>query len=488
MFLNKSWVILFLILSGCAPTLPVKKTGSDLEKSIPSEFSSIKSSNESSAKFESQWQNFYLDKELKSLIDSALKSNIEFLIMGQEVYIANNEVMERGGEYLPKVGLKGGYETEKVGEVTSRGASDASSTYDNGKHLPSVLHNHSLGLSASWELDVWGKLRNATKAAYYNYLATLEGQNFLKTQLVAEIATGYYELKALDKQLEIVENYVRILNEAKSLLALQLSAAKVTSLAVKRFEAEVLKNQSEIFEIKQRIIETENKVNFLLGRFPQSIKRSATDFIEQEFVSIDSGVPSRLLENRPDVKESLLRLEGAKLNVKVAKARFYPALSIEAGVGFEAFNSEHLFKNPQSLFYNLGVNLTAPLLNRQAIQADYFSANNKQIQAIYEFEKTLLKAFTEVAIEVSNIKNLTSVYDLKRQQVKLMVDSVEVSNFLFKNARVDYIEALLTQRDSLEAKVELVKVKKEQLLAYVNLYRALGGGWQVEKTQVAKLK
>jgi outer membrane protein TolC len=159
----------------------------------------------------------------------------------------------------------------------------------------------------------------------------------------------------------------------------------------------------------------------------------------------------------------------------VAKARFYPSLSIDSAVGFEGFNSSHLYKSPTSLFYNLGANITAPLLNRKAIKADYFASNNRQIQAVYEYEQTILDAYSEVINLLSRIDNLNQAYTMKQEQVAALKSSAEISNILFNAARVDYVEALITQRDSLEAQVEMIEVKKEQLTSYVNLYRSLGG-------------
>jgi multidrug efflux system outer membrane protein len=498
---NKLGIFLLLILfiQSCAPSLQTIKKESTILESIPKEYPTykndkeVKKEGEVSKEIEADaknqentamklWQEFFQDEKLKSLVETALKNNKELNIVDQEINIADNEIMGRRGEYLPSLGFGASYESEKVGKYTHQGASDETTEYEPGKTVPENLHNHKIGLYASWELDIWGKLRNATKSAYFEYLATMEGKKYLVTGLVAEVASTYYELLALDRQLDIVKNYIDILQRAQALVSAQLQAAKVTSLAVKRFEAEVLKNQSRQFEITQLIVENENKLNLLLGRFPQKIERDSERFLDIIPMKVSSGVPTDLLVNRPDVKQSMMELESAKLDVQVAKKRFYPSLSIEAGGGYEAFNKEHLYKAPESIFYNLGVNLTAPLLNRNAIKADYYSANNKQIQAIYHYEYTLIKAYTDVVNQLSKITNLNTVYLMKTKQVQALTASAEISTLLFKNARVDYVESLMTQRDSLEAQVELVEIKKNQLISYIYLYKALGGGWaNIEK-------
>lgn len=178
-----------------------------------------------------------------------------------------------------------------------------------------------------------------------------------------------------------------------------------------------------------------------------------------------------------DKAKAELELAACKLDVKSAKARFYPALGISAGIGYQVFNPDYLTK-PRALMYSVTGDLIAPLINRNAIKADYYRANSKQLQAVYEYQKTILNAYIEVVNSLSKIKNLDSSFKLKEAEVDAMVQSVEISNNLFKSTRADYMEVLLTQREALEAKFELIEIKMKQLNETVNAYRALGGGWQ----------
>jgi outer membrane protein, multidrug efflux system len=215
-----------------------------------------------------------------------------------------------------------------------------------------------------------------------------------------------------------------------------------------------------------------------VGRFPQKVQRSSSSFNDIIPNAINSGIPSQLLENRPDVKQAELDLVAAKLDIKVAKARFYPSLGISAGIGLQAFDSKYLFKTPQSMLYSLAGDLVAPLINRNAIKATYNTANAKQIQAVYNYEKTILNAYIEVANQLAKIDNMKKAYDLKAQQVDALNMSVDISNDLFRSARADYMEVLLTQRDALESKFDLIDFKMQQMNAMVNIYHALGGGWK----------
>lgn len=458
--------------SACAPTL-VNKTADT--STVPDSYTT---SQDSTNTAKVQWKNYFTDPYLNALIDTALTNNQELNITLQEIVIANNEVRARKGEYLPFVGVKGGAGVEKVGRYTSQGANDANTEIKPGTEFPEPLPDYMVGVVANWELDIWRKLRNAKKSALMQYLATVEGKNFMVTNLIAEIANSYYELLALDNQLVNVRKNIDILNDALVIVKLQKQAARVTELAVRRFEAEVLKNQSRQYYIQQHIVETENHINFLIGRYPQPIQRDYLTFSDLVPDTIHAGIPSQLLANRPDIRQAEMKLAAAKLDVKVAKARFYPSVGISAGIGFQAFNPSYLVRTPESLLYSLAGDLTAPLVNRNAIKAAYYSANAQQIQAVYHYEQTILNAYIEVANQLSMITNLERSYDLKSRQVQALTESIDIANVLFRSARADYMEVLLTQREALESKFELIETKKQQMNAMVNIYQALGGGWK----------
>jgi NodT family efflux transporter outer membrane factor (OMF) lipoprotein len=460
-----------LFLFSCVPTKNLRAEN----KTVPEQF---KNGNPDTINTVTvKWRDFFSDSNLTSLIDSALANNQELNMMLQKVAMSKNEIKARQGEYLPFVGVYAGAEVEKVGEFTRNGAVERNLNISEEEAFPEPLNNFSAGLSASWELDIWKKLRNGKKAAVLEYLASFEGKNFMVTQLVSEIASAYYELMALDNQLMIIEQNLDIQQNALKMVKLQKEAARATQLAVRRFEAEVYKNQSNKFQIQQEIIETENVINFLLGRFPQKVQRSSQDFISKPLNDINSGLPSQLLVNRPDIKKAEFELSALKLNVKVAKANFFPSIGLRAGVGLEAFKPKFLTSTPESLAYSLVGDLVSPLINRNAIKAEYSTANNRQLQAVFEYEKTILNAFIEVENQLSNVKNIKESYLLKEAQVQALTESIELSLQLFKSARAEYTEVLFTQREALDSKIEIIETKRDQLLAHVKLYQALGGGW-----------
>lgn len=425
-----------------------------------------------------QWKQFFTDPNLVALIDTALLRNQELNITLQEIQIARNEVQVRKGEYLPFVGLGARADAERPGRYTLQGATEEQVAIKPDHPNPDPLTNYQVGAFATWEVDIWHKLRNSRKAAASRYLASVEGKNFMVTNLIAEIATSYYELLALDNQLAIIKQNIAIQSNALEAVRLQKEAARTTELAVRRFEAQVHNTLSLQYSVQQRIVETENRLNFLVGRYPGPIARNDASFNDVVPATIQAGVPAQLLQNRPDIRRAEQNLAAAKLDVGVARANFYPSLRITGSAGFGAFKPGLLFTTPESMLYSLGGDLIAPLVNRNGINAVYSSANARQTQTAYEYERTILNAYVEVANQLANLSNLQKSYSEKAKAVEALNQSVTISNSLFRSARADYTEVLLTQREALESKFDLMETKLQQLNAMVNVYRALGGGWQ----------
>jgi len=424
------------------------------------------------------WRSFFTDKNLADLIDTALKNNQELNMTLQEIEIARNDVRLRKGQLLPTVGARLGVGVEKVGRYTSQGAGDASTDITEGRETPDPLMDYTAAVYANWEVDIWKKLRNAKKAAVTRYLSTVEGKNFVLTSLITEVANSYYELLALDNQLEIVNQNIALQKNALEILKIQKQAARATELAVQKFQAEVLNSQGLEFEIRQKITESENKINALLGRFPQEIPRDKSDFLALVPSVVNAGIPSQLLANRPDIRKAELELTASKLDVKVARAEFYPSFGISAAFGLQAFKPSYFFKLPESVLYSLAGDLAGPLINRNAIKAEFYSANSRQLQAMFNYEKTILSAYMDVSNQLSNINNLSKRYELKSKEVAALTKSIDISNDLFRSARADYLEVLLTQRDALASKLELIETKKQQFNAITTVYLNLGGGWK----------
>jgi NodT family efflux transporter outer membrane factor (OMF) lipoprotein len=421
------------------------------------------------------WRHFFSDPYLVSLIERALANNQEFNSSILDIEIAANEVREKQAEYWPKGGLGSGGSYIHPSDNTAEGVLDKIVERGFYRHPD---FNLNLGASLSWEVDIWKKFRNAKEAARQRMIAEYEVRNLLISSLVTEIATNYYELMALDTSLKILDENISIQEAAFNKMQLLKQYAKANQLAVNRFEAQLNKTKSQRFETSQRIVEKENRLKFLSGIYDKApVLRHSDQLMTMPVDELQTGVPVQLLENRPDIRQAEAAIKAAKLDLKSVKAQLYPSVTITAGSGFSGFSPALLF-HPQSLFYNAIGDITVPLINRRAIIARVQIADAYQTQAVLTFEQTLLKAYTDVLNQVSNIKNMQQAFDKKKQEVVLLDEAIVIANSLFKYAKATYIEVLLTQEEKLNAEKELVEVKLNLVGSRVNLYRALGGGWR----------
>lgn len=422
------------------------------------------------------WHDFFDDPNLSALIAQAMTGNQELKILAENIQIANNEVYARSGAYRPFVSLGGEAGAEKRSLFTPLGTVEDQLSPRPGVNFPEPLPNFLVAAELSWQLDIWHQLHNAQYAACLRYLGTRDGWNYVVTRMVSEVAENYYDLLAFDSQMATLDTtidlQIRSLETAKSMMA----QARGNQLAVQRFEAEVRKNQSEKLIIQQQIVEAENRINFLLGRYPQPVQRSSVEYIDLNLRSLSVGIPSDLLRNRSDVRQAERELRAAGLDIEVARANFYPALTLTGGVGYEAFNPRYLFWSPESLVYNLAGGLVGPLINKRAIQAEYKDANARQLQAVYDYQRTILQAYTEVTNQMTKVENYRKSILEKKQQLGALISSIDSANALFQSARGEYLDVLLSQRDMNEAKMVLIETKQEQLTAAVQAYQALGGG------------
>ena len=491
---------MLLVLSSCnIPSLRSPEPGPRL----PAGFNDVTNSENGAPSSENSAQlgieEFYHDPMLTNLIQQAMVNNRELKMLNEDVQIAKNEILARQGAYLPFVTFGARTGLDKPSLFTPLGAVEKRLEYFPGKHFPDPLPDFRLGLNVFWHPDFFRALRNARDAAAQRYVATTERRNFFVTRMVADIAENYYGLMALDKRIETLDKTIQLQEQSLEFAKARKAAGRGTELAVQRFQAEVRKNQSEKLIVNQEIVEVGNRINFLVGRFPEPVERMSTGlsdpkadppvpganfaiermsagFFDVNIHALSVGLPAQLLQNRPDIRQAERELEAAGLDVKVARTHFYPDFNITGGVGYQSFNIKYLFNTPDALIYNVAGDLVAPLINKKAIQAEYLSANARQLQSLYNYQRVILSAFTEVINRVSMVQNYGKSIEIKKQQLEALEASVDSASKLFQNARVEYVEVLLAQRDLLDARVVLIETKRQQLSAIVNAYQALGGG------------
>lgn len=459
--------------TSCVPELAAKR---EPKVELPDQFGVVEypdSLNTASV----NWRAFFNDSNLIGLIDTALRNNQEFNIALQSIRMSENEILARTGDFLPSLSVNAEGGVTRSGQNSLDGAAERLLQIQSGQSNPDPLPDMRVGLISSWEIDIWNKLHNARDAAVAQYASSQEGRRYMQTQLISEIATKYYELLALDNQLEILHRNIEIQTNALEMVKLQKQAARVTELAVRKFQAEVFHTRSLEFNILQRITEVENELKVLTGVNMDSIPRGTLDMEVLTLDSIHIGMPIDLISNRADIRQAEYRMIAADLNVSVARKSFYPNLELSAGAGLQSATGALLFSTPSALMYNALGGLSAPLLNRRSLTAELYNADVEQRQSALEYDRTVLGAFMEVNTQIAKIRNISSSLDLQAQEVDALNNSVSISFDLFRSARADYMEVLLTQRDALRSKFEWVDTKRDQLISHVDLYRSLGGGW-----------
>lgn len=424
------------------------------------------------------WRQFFQDQNLVDLVDTALANNWDMRIALQRIKMAQSSVLLAKGALRPF--LRGGAAAKvtKYGDYTMDGAGNMTTPIYDGRIVPKDLQDYLVGLQASWEVDVWGRLRNMKKSAMNRFLASVEGKNLVTTGLVAEVATAYYELLSLDNQLDIINETIKLQENALEVVKVQKQAAMTNRLAVEQFEAQLLEFQSMQQRTLQQIVEIEARLNMLLGRYPQTVGRDKQMLTRSLPASVRTGIPYALLQNRPDIRQAERELMATKADIKAAKAAFYPSFSITGGVGFEAFLPTILFNTPQSMIYNILGGLSAPLLNRSVYKAELNRANANQKEALYHYEKMVANGYTEVYVQMAKINNLQKIYSLKDRQAATLTKAIETSSELFKMGRSSYLEVLIAQQSALKSKLDLIDTRKDLFNSTVHIYRAIGGGWR----------
>ena len=462
-----------LVMTGCR-TPQVTTTTDRVKAQLPTQY--VQDSTAGTHATITPWRQFFTDPALAALIDTALTNNQDLRITLQQIAMAKSNVLYQEGQLMPTVSAGGSAGLSKAGRYTSEGAGNATTEIKPGKDMPDPLMDYQLGATANWEVDLWHKLSSGKRAAVEHYLATVEGRNAVLSSLISQVAECYYHLLALDNKLDLIHQYIDLQKKAVEIAKIQKSADTDTELAVEKFEAELARARSEEYTLRQEMTESENSLNLLLGRYPTDIHRDKSAFLSTSLQEVMTGMPSELLQHRPDIRQAEHELAAAKWNVDAARKEFLPSLNISASLGLDAFNPAYLTRLPKSLAFSVLGGLTGPLINRKAIQANFQTADAQQVEALYEYDKTLLTAYSEVCTLMSKIKNLEQYYQLKTEEAKKLDQSVDVARQLYMNSRCTYLDVLMDERDALDAKMELLEAKEQQLSSVVDVYRSLGGG------------
>ena len=465
-------------LSGCKSTKIVEENP---KLGLPTVYKiAIVDSSESLAN--TNWELFFEDERLKKLINTALQNNQEVLRTLERIKIVNANLRSAKVGILPELNGVAGMSRKKFGEYTMDGVGNAdtnrSETVPDDKKLPDPYSDFIIGAEFNWELDVWGKYANKKRAAEARWLASQETVNSVKTWLISEVANLYYELIGLDEEIKVLEKNIENQQLAFELTKDLKISGKENQLAVDQFEAQLLNTQSILIEKEREIFAVEMAMSKLLGKYPdEPIGRGDLDQVNLEPEIMKIGVPADLLKLRPDVRMAENDLVASKADIKVARAAFFPSISLYGLLGFNAFELSKLFLNPASTIYQAGAGLTAPIFNRRRLKSAMETAKAKQKIAYLNYQEIVLNGYLEVLNTLNIYKALEEQLTLKEKEVSVQKRSIDNSNTMFSVGYATYLEVINSQGRALSAELDYITLKKEQLQSVVKLYKSLGGGW-----------
>ena len=410
------------------------------------------------------WKEIFTDPILQNYIEEGLTNNMDIRIALQQLAIAEAYVKQGKAGYFPT--LNG------TARVTHQELSQSSRVPGQGS---SVDHFEVAG-GLSWEADIWGKIRSIKRASDATYLQSVAAHQAVKSRLVANIAATYYQLLAVDEQIRVTEETIETRSKGLETTMALKDAGNVTEVGVKQTEAQLYTAQAILVDLKNQSRLIENTLSILLGSAPQQINRSTLEAQEID-IPLETGVPSQLLANRPDVIAAEYNLVNAFELTNVARSNFYPSLTINASGGFQSLELDKLF-DVNSLFASVIGGLTQPIFNGRRIKTQYEVSQAQQEQALLQFKYALLVAGKEVSDAMYSIDAATEKISIKQKENDAYNLATDYSQELLDNGFANYLEVLTAQERALSSHLDLVAAKNNRLQAIVDLYEALGGGWR----------
>lgn len=411
------------------------------------------------------WQEYFTDPYLAALIEEGIEKNFNLQIAYTRIQQAEANLSMAKAAYYPDISL--------VGQVNQ-------SRNSNGSGGEDVLGYHStaysLGVSASWEIDIWGKLNRQSKSQYAQFLNSHAYKNLIQTSLIANIATSYYSLLAFDEQLKITQETVKLLEENVETMEALKKAGLQNGAAVEQSKSLLYSTQASIPDLESQIRQMENSICTLLGRKPGTINRSSI-YTQQYPNKLQYGIPAQMLAKRPDVQQAELSFRSAFELTNAARASFYPSITLSTGsIGYATNNTLSNFFKPENIIANIIGGLTQPIFAKKQLTGNLIIAEAQQQEALLTFEQTVLNAGQEVTDLLYSFESSLKKNGTREKQVESCRNSVYFTQELLKAGDANYTEVLTAEQNLLQAQLSQISDKLEQLQYTVNLYRALGGG------------
>ena len=448
--------IVFLI--GCAVGPNYKRP----PVSMPDQFYAEKAAAEARSLADLPWWQVFDDPLLVNLIEEALKNGFDARIAAARVDEARAIYGISKSQFFPQLDYQAGFQRGKQNQIVNP-----------DRQTQSVW---SLQGSLSWELDLWGRIRRLNESAKAGFLATEEAQRGVLLSLVSDIATAYFQLRELDAELEIAKRTVQSFQDSYDLFNRRLEGGAASALETSRAEAARETVAAQIPELERAIVANENQINFLLGRNPQPIVRNKP--IPPLPPPIPPGLPSQLLERRPDIREAEQSLVAANANVGVAVANFFPTFSLTGLLGNVSTELDNLFKNSGT--WSIGAGLVGPLFHGGQLKSEYEATKARWQQVRVQYEATVTNALGEVSTALIDRTKLANTVEQRTKAAAAYEEAVRLANIRYLSGLASYFEVLEAQQQLYPAENALAQGKRDQFLAVVRLYRALGGGWMAE--------
>lgn len=461
-------IFITIILTAC-------NVGKKIEKPdvpLPAQFNNNPSFADTSSIADIEWKDFFSDTNLTGLISSGIQYNFDMQLALKRIDIARQQVIQTGFLWFPSIDLRVGGQYNRPSNNSLNGLSASNFL---GKK---TIENYQAGVNLSWEADIWGKIRKQKETALAQYLQTNEAAKAVQTQLVADIAQGYFNLQILDKQLEITRRNLSLSDSFLTATQLLKDAGEINALAVQQAAAQKETAAQLIPQLEQQIAIQENTLQLLTGQLPGRINRSAALSTALFDKQLSPGLPVALISRRPDVRSQELSLTIANARVGIAQANMYPALNITAGGGLESFKSSNWFNIPNSLFGLVAGSVAQPLFLRRELKTQYEIAKVEREQAVIRFRQSVLQATTEVSNALIQYDKLNEQKLIAVNQADTLRAAVRNAQLLFKSDMANYLEVITAQSNALQAELNVAALQRAQLNSVVELYRSLGGGWK----------
>ena len=420
-----------------------------------------------------QWSQVFREPELQGLIRTALTNNFDIRIAAQRILEQQAQVQITRSQQFPTLnvggtGLGASFNSSTFGSSTGSGSSSG---------ISSPISVGSFNLSAAWTPDFWGLYRKQTEAARAQLLAQTWAQRAVRLSLIQQVATTYIQLRALDHQLEITKQTLKVRQDSLKLTETLEQGGSAPLSDVRQAEQLLYTASSQLPQIEQQIQQQENALNLLLGANPGPVAHTDPDALSPAPQDLPVGLPSQLLERRPDIQQAEQTLIAANAQIGVARAQFFPQLSISAsgGVGGDSFTN--IFTPDGKTIYGLG-SLAQPIFAGGKLRGQLNQARAADQEMVLNYQKTITGAFRDVSNALVALNKQRAFREQQEKLVAAAQDATRLARVRYQGGAAPYLEVLTTDSNLFAAQLNLVSAQQGEALTIVQLYSALGGGWQ----------